>query len=286
MEPCATCGLASTGRLSSSKQMAGWRCGLAATQMPAEHEGPTVADAGRLIEHTGLELAGLIRSSSSTEASIGLAAINALLPPSPTSWGNVNAGELLADLGAGKRVAVVGHFPFVDDLRERVGVLSVLELHPRPGDLPASAAAEVVPEADVLAITATTLLNHTFDGLMALRRPDASGDAAGAKHTAHAAVVRLWGRFVIGSDRRGHGRGAGGGQPGRGLSANPSGGSSTGYIAAQSVGTGVMPDSSTCRGSRTGRTLNKFRSPVVAVLHPPASLSVRSKNSRTRCTNS
>ncbi len=49
----------------------------------------------------------------------------------------------------------------------------MLELQPRPGDLPASAAAEVVPEADVLAITATTLINHTFDGLMALRRPDA-----------------------------------------------------------------------------------------------------------------
>jgi hypothetical protein len=68
-------------------------CGLAATQVPAEHEGPTVAAAGRLIEHTGLELAGLIRSSSPTEASIGLAAINALLPPGPTTWGNVNAGE-------------------------------------------------------------------------------------------------------------------------------------------------------------------------------------------------
>ena len=148
-------------------------CGLAATQMPAEHEGPTVADAGRLIEHTGIELAGLIRSNNPTEASIGLAAINALLPASPTAWGNVNAGELLADLGAGKRVAVVGHFPFVADLRERVGALSVLELQPRPGDLPASVAAEVVPEADVLAITATTLINHTFDGLMALRRPDA-----------------------------------------------------------------------------------------------------------------
>ena len=49
----------------------------------------------------------------------------------------------------------------------------MLELQPRPGDLPASAAAEVVPEADVLAITATTLINRTFDGLMTLRRPDA-----------------------------------------------------------------------------------------------------------------
>ena len=76
-------------------------CGLAATQMPAEHEGDG-RRAGRLIEHTGLELAGLIRSSSPTEASIGLAAINALLPPGPTAWGNVNAGELLAEPGRGQ----------------------------------------------------------------------------------------------------------------------------------------------------------------------------------------
>ncbi len=83
--------------------------------MPAEHAGVTVADAGRLSQLTGLELAGLIRSSSPTEASIGLAAINALLPPSPTAWGNINAGELIARHGAGKRVVLVGHFPFVDD---------------------------------------------------------------------------------------------------------------------------------------------------------------------------
>lgn len=149
------------------------RCGLAATQLPTEHEGTTVAHAGMLTRQTGRELAGLVHSGSPTEASIGLAAINALLPPRPAAWTNVNASELLAERGAGKRVVVVGHFPFVDALRERVGTLWVLELFPRPGDLPASAAAEVVPQADVLAITATTLLNHTFDSLMALRRPDA-----------------------------------------------------------------------------------------------------------------
>jgi uncharacterized protein (DUF4213/DUF364 family) len=80
---------------------------------------------------------------------------------------------VIASHGAGKRVALVGHFPFIPRLRERVGKLWVLEMRPRDEDLPAEAASEVVPQADVLAITGTTLINHTFEGLMALRRPEA-----------------------------------------------------------------------------------------------------------------
>ena len=71
----------------------------------------------------------------------------------------------------GKRVVVVGSFPFIPRLRERVGALIVLDRRPGVGALSAEAAAEVVPQADVLAITATSLLNCTFDELMALRNP-------------------------------------------------------------------------------------------------------------------
>jgi uncharacterized protein (DUF4213/DUF364 family) len=49
----------------------------------------------------------------------------------------------------------------------------VLEKHPGPGEYPAEAAAEVVPQADVLAMTSTTLINGTLDGLLALRKPGA-----------------------------------------------------------------------------------------------------------------
>jgi len=49
----------------------------------------------------------------------------------------------------------------------------VLELRPHGEDLPADAAPQVIPQADVLALTAMTLINGTFDGLLALRRPDA-----------------------------------------------------------------------------------------------------------------
>ncbi|NIQ82679.1 MAG: hypothetical protein GTN93_32315, partial [Anaerolineae bacterium] len=64
-------------------------------------------------------------------------------------------------------------FPFVSRLRESVGHLSVLELRPRGEDLPADAAPEVIPRADVVALTSLTLLNHSFDSLIRLCHPDA-----------------------------------------------------------------------------------------------------------------
>jgi uncharacterized protein (DUF4213/DUF364 family) len=102
-----------------------------------------------------------------------MATINALLPRQKEQWQDLNAGEVIAHHGAGKRVALIGHFPFIPQLREQVGALWVLEQRPAGGDLPAKAATEVIPRADVVAITGTTLLNHTFEGLLALCRRDA-----------------------------------------------------------------------------------------------------------------
>jgi len=104
--------------------------------------------------------------------SLGLAAVNALLPVPPgTAPGK--GQELLLALGQGARVVVVGHFPFVERMGEAFAALSVLELAPRPGDLPAARAAEVLPEADMVAITGTSLQNGTLGGLLALCRPGA-----------------------------------------------------------------------------------------------------------------
>lgn len=152
-------------------------CGLASTlRSQGDHHyggGPAVRDAGRFMEWSARELAELTRSDSGMEAAIGIATINALLPRQEERWVDLNAEEVIARYGEGRQVALVGHFPFIPQLRERVGRLWVLELLPRGEDLPAGAASEVIPQADVLAITGTTLINHTFEGLMALRRPEA-----------------------------------------------------------------------------------------------------------------
>ena len=152
------------------------RCGLAST-LHAEETGPwpPVVDAGRLLERSGCELAGLLRSERILEASIGMAALNALLRLAvrDETLTEVNAEEVIVERGAGRRVAIVGHFPFIDRVRDRAADCWVLERNPGPGDLPASEAGEVLPRADVVALTGTSLLNHTFDEVMALCRPDA-----------------------------------------------------------------------------------------------------------------
>jgi uncharacterized protein (DUF4213/DUF364 family) len=150
------------------------RCGLAATLGGSHHGGgPSVRDAGHLLDHSARELAQMVRSDRPTEVAIGMATINALLPQWKQAWTDLNAETVLAQHGTGKSVALVGHFPFVDRLREEVERLWVLELQPRDGDLPAEAAPDVIPQADLLAITGTALLNGTFEELLSLRQPHA-----------------------------------------------------------------------------------------------------------------
>ncbi|HWQ83296.1 MAG TPA: DUF364 domain-containing protein [Anaerolineales bacterium] len=151
------------------------RCGLASTlHGPHQHSGPDVPQAGRLTELTARELGALAElSDQPTLCSLGVAALNALLSPGIQETPDINAEEMIARLGAGKRVALVGHFPFVEHLRERVGELVVLELNPRPGDLPAEAAPEVLAGAEVAAITGMTVQNHTLESLLRLAAPGA-----------------------------------------------------------------------------------------------------------------
>jgi len=106
------------------------------------------------------------------QISWAIAAVNALLPP-PQQTSKSFGQEVMAARGAGKNVAVVGHFPFVDAVRAAFANFWVLEKRPQPGDHDASMAATLLPQADVVAITATTLLNGTLAGLLDLCRKGA-----------------------------------------------------------------------------------------------------------------
>lgn len=142
-------------------------CGLASTLVSdSPHGHNPVRDVGRLEQKSAQELARWVLSDNLLEASIGMAALNSLLPVDESQAVEVNAAEVLAKEGAGKNIGVVGHFPFVDRLRGLARNLWVIEKNPQEGDLPESAAGDYLSQSDVIAITGTAIINHTIERLL------------------------------------------------------------------------------------------------------------------------
>jgi uncharacterized protein (DUF4213/DUF364 family) len=151
------------------------RCGLAAT-LPRDalrQEHPSVREPGDLLQKSTSDLVRMVYSDIITEAAIGMAAINSLLEVDENRCLNLNAGNLIAERGAGNKVAIVGHFPFIPDLRKAVKELRVIEKNPREGDATEAEASNFIPQADVVGITGTSFTNHTLEQLLGLCNPDA-----------------------------------------------------------------------------------------------------------------
>ncbi len=149
------------------------QCGMAATlRNDGEHGSSRIRDVGSLHQKTAQELAGWLKSENPLEASLGMAAVNSLLPPPPEDLlKEINAFDYLQTIAAGRTIVMVGHFPQVEKLRQSGARLLILEKQPRGSDIPAEAAPDVVPLADILAITGMTLVNHTLDDVLRWRSP-------------------------------------------------------------------------------------------------------------------
>ena len=127
-----------------------------------------VAAAGRLLD---LDLRGLtefLRSESVPEAAIGLAAVNSMVDLDRQAVENINARDVLISRGRGKAVAMIGRFPFADQVRESSRELWVFEKDSgrRPDDLGPEHVADILPHAEIVAISATTLINHTLEEIL------------------------------------------------------------------------------------------------------------------------
>jgi uncharacterized protein (DUF4213/DUF364 family) len=150
-------------------------CGLAATlPRDALRQGhASVKDSGQLLKKSASEIVRMAYSGSILEAAIGMAAINSLIIIDEGKCLNINARDIIAEKGRAKKVAVVGHFPFILKLREIVKELWVIEKNPCEGDFTEDQAAEIIPQADVVAITGTAFTNHTIEQLLQLCSPNA-----------------------------------------------------------------------------------------------------------------
>ena len=144
------------------------RCGLAYTMQEKERESCcTVVEAGRLAERKASDLVKWLKSSNATARTVALATLNALIEL-PDAAVDSDILDLLA-INTTDSVGMVGYFgPLVQAIKERSRSLHIFERTPIPDDnvLPESRAPELLPECQVVIVTATTLLNRTFDGLL------------------------------------------------------------------------------------------------------------------------
>jgi uncharacterized protein (DUF4213/DUF364 family) len=134
------------------------------------------------------DLAREALGENSIRRAVGIAAMNAL---ADTCWrhrphpetelrSGIDAFDA-TEIRAGDNTVVVGAFvPFLRELKRRRQPFLVLEQDPAtlkadelPFFRPPEQAAAVVPEADVLLITGTTLINDTLEELLALAKPAA-----------------------------------------------------------------------------------------------------------------
>jgi uncharacterized protein (DUF4213/DUF364 family) len=150
-------------------------CGLAASlpRDALQQRQPLVSQPGYLLEKETPELVQMAYSESILEAAIGMATINSLLEVKDEKCVELNAGQLIAEKGKDKTVAIVGHFPFVPQLLEVVKELWIVEKNPKEGDHTEDEAAGLIPQADVVGITGTAFTNHTIEQLLTLCSPKA-----------------------------------------------------------------------------------------------------------------
>lgn len=127
-------------------------------------------------EYPGMALKALAQASKSwnlTEAGFGMAAINAYYN-TPAHMQALGAYEPFdnyctdgVDL-SGKHIGVVGHLNMPQSVYEQAASVRILERNPRPGDYPDSACDWLIPQCDIVIMTASTLVNKTLPHLLEL----------------------------------------------------------------------------------------------------------------------
>lgn len=145
-------------------------CGLSSTMIRdcSFNDGEEIYPEKSYTEMNALELSRYALMPDISRASVGLAAINSVLEPDYKQCVEMNAADFLIKHGKNRNISIIGHFPFVDDLRNIAKSLQVIEKWQRPGDFPEEDAQHYLPLSDIVAMSSTTLINHTLEGLLGL----------------------------------------------------------------------------------------------------------------------
>lgn len=140
----------------------------------------TLAWAGTLAGQPSARLRPWLLSWNSAEAAVGLALLNASInraspclrqaePLRSEVPGHLRVFAHFRQRLEGQRVVVVGHYPGLEQLWQGFAY-ECLERNPQEGDLPDSAAEYLLPRADWVFVTASSLANKTLPRLLELSR--------------------------------------------------------------------------------------------------------------------
>jgi uncharacterized protein (DUF4213/DUF364 family) len=123
------------------------------------------------------DLAEAAKSWNFVEAGLGVAAINAFCNfpdhepvAKALEYEDTDAFTAWRSRAAGKKAAVIGHFPHLERTLGDVCELSVLEKRPVSGDYPDSACEFLLPHQDLVFATGVTVINKTLPRLLDLSR--------------------------------------------------------------------------------------------------------------------
>lgn len=130
------------------------------------------------------EVASCAKSWNFVEAAVGIAAINAYYnnPQIARANGiefsdkprvedrNFDPFIMCQNDIKDKKVAVVGHFPYIEKLMAPVCDFSIIEWNPESGDYPISASEYILPDCDYVYITCAALLDKTLPRFLELSK--------------------------------------------------------------------------------------------------------------------
>ena len=123
--------------------------------------------AGRMIGMSAEELISWAGNGNRLRAAIGLAAINAVInvPGEHRDTGNVMEA---IEVGPSDTFGMIGNFrPILQDIKGKTDKIYVFERNVPQGSgfCPSESIPEHLPECDVIVVTATSIINHTFDDI-------------------------------------------------------------------------------------------------------------------------
>lgn len=130
------------------------------------------------------EAAACVKSWNFVEASIGVAAINAYynnpeiarkngVEFSDSKWVEDRTFDpfiMSQNEIKDKKVAVIGHFPYLENLFEPVCDLSIIGWEPEDGDYPISAYEYLLPQCDYIYLTCACIMDKTMPRILELSK--------------------------------------------------------------------------------------------------------------------